>query len=514
MAIKINNATYQKFTQFADEAGTWNTLAQLKVSGEGADQSRDIVVSEMNDSVRKLFRSQTAKDANDAVRELFRKTVYSMFGGENRVPKSVKSAMRLGDYGQGKPLTARRINAVRIAIAAAVEKENMEIANVKLATDFSLGTFDKLPEDFQIAAGAVVDEIKTRGGAAMLPDLKKGIPRMVDGGGLEKTFRALKHPVTVDEFKGIIRANLAKALSVEREKILEYAKGLFGKSPTTNFAASLLQAHPKLRKALAGCRSAADFEAVLPRYERLVREHYRLMGWIESCKERLADMLVAEYSDANLLTKEQIGLVAKRQFQSIVGTKLGDEILNGKIKVKTEADIEQVFRDAAKDYVRQRVEVSRQAASVKNIPLAVRENLRITALVAESVKEYRIADFAPLASELDLTPIRKVFANGPAPVETVAQAVKALCGNIVEIGKRNLGAAKWLDLGVDGQQPFVNILLKVALANDKELARALNEKPDEFSLAVSNILTKKEGEIQSVNSALFVAIGELATAFD
>ena len=37
------------------------------------------------------------------------KAVADMFGGENHIPDSVKVAMKLEDYGKGKPLTARRI---------------------------------------------------------------------------------------------------------------------------------------------------------------------------------------------------------------------------------------------------------------------------------------------------------------------------------------------------------------------------------------------------------------------
>ena len=53
-----------------------------------------------------------------------------MFGGEANVPKSVKSAMRLQDYDQGKPLTARRIIAVRDAI-------------LQVADDVKAGTIDR-----------------------------------------------------------------------------------------------------------------------------------------------------------------------------------------------------------------------------------------------------------------------------------------------------------------------------------------------------------------------------------
>ena len=41
-----------------------------------------------------------------------------MFGGEDKIPAGVRDAMKLQDYGKGRPLTARRILAVKNAIDA------------------------------------------------------------------------------------------------------------------------------------------------------------------------------------------------------------------------------------------------------------------------------------------------------------------------------------------------------------------------------------------------------------
>lgn len=60
-----------------------------------------------------ISRSDTDATENNDARELFRDAVFSMFGGEDKLPESVKTAMRLEDYNQGRPLTARRIEALR-----------------------------------------------------------------------------------------------------------------------------------------------------------------------------------------------------------------------------------------------------------------------------------------------------------------------------------------------------------------------------------------------------------------
>ena len=63
-----------------------------------------------------MFRSSASKKANDTAREIFLQSVNEIFGGESLVPPSVREALKLEDYGSGRPLTARRVLAVREAI--------------------------------------------------------------------------------------------------------------------------------------------------------------------------------------------------------------------------------------------------------------------------------------------------------------------------------------------------------------------------------------------------------------
>ena len=75
------------------------------------------------DAPRGLFniaaRNQDQKALNDATRAVFRQAVIDIFGTSiDDVPKKVRSAMCLSDYGHGKPLTARRILAVNKAVDA------------------------------------------------------------------------------------------------------------------------------------------------------------------------------------------------------------------------------------------------------------------------------------------------------------------------------------------------------------------------------------------------------------
>ena len=117
MAIEIS-AQFTKFTQFAadslarGEKGA-DTIARLDAEDPLGGRT---IQAKTGDKIGKWVRSGSLKETNDRVRELFRQTVADMFGGENRIPESVLKAMKLEDYGKGKPLSARRINLVRAAV--------------------------------------------------------------------------------------------------------------------------------------------------------------------------------------------------------------------------------------------------------------------------------------------------------------------------------------------------------------------------------------------------------------
>ena len=128
MALEINgyNKDFQSFVNFArihDGLGEKSAIARIGTGVNvqaGALAGRTITAS-TTDSVRsffKWFRSSDDKVANNAAREIFKNAIIDMFGGESKIPQTVKDAMKLADYDCGKPLTARRIMAVKAAIDA------------------------------------------------------------------------------------------------------------------------------------------------------------------------------------------------------------------------------------------------------------------------------------------------------------------------------------------------------------------------------------------------------------
>jgi len=122
MALDINgyNKTFNTFVEFAESRRALNkpsSVARCALK-EGALSGYEISATTTDKAYRLTRRPPDEKRANDAARNLFKKAVADMFGGMAKVPPSVVKAMQLSDYGEGRPLTARRILIVKNAIDA------------------------------------------------------------------------------------------------------------------------------------------------------------------------------------------------------------------------------------------------------------------------------------------------------------------------------------------------------------------------------------------------------------
>ena len=122
MALDINgyNSAFKSFVDFAQNRLGENqgkAVADARIKKFNGEEVLTIAHVK-TDEVHKWLRTGDECDVNDRTRAIFRAAVVNMFGGENRVPESVKKAMLMEDYDKGKPLTARRIMAVKEAIDA------------------------------------------------------------------------------------------------------------------------------------------------------------------------------------------------------------------------------------------------------------------------------------------------------------------------------------------------------------------------------------------------------------
>ncbi|MBQ7457113.1 MAG: hypothetical protein IJS54_05885 [Desulfovibrio sp.] len=144
-AFDVNgyNAQFRNFVDFAQSQVEANpTKGQKSVAkmGEETSLGNHTITANNDDKVGKWKRAEDVKDMNNETRAIFKKAIANMFGGENKIPASVRAVMKEEDYGQGKPLTARRILAVKTAV-------DQEIAQINRATEKELMAVKKAMEE-------------------------------------------------------------------------------------------------------------------------------------------------------------------------------------------------------------------------------------------------------------------------------------------------------------------------------------------------------------------------------
>ena len=123
MALDVNgyNSVFKAFVDFAQrkfDAGEKKAVIRATVTKPLEGRAILKLGTSRTDEVHKWTRTNDEYAVNDRTRDLFKSAIAKMFGGESKIPADVKKAMLLGDYDCGKPLTARRILAVKQAIDA------------------------------------------------------------------------------------------------------------------------------------------------------------------------------------------------------------------------------------------------------------------------------------------------------------------------------------------------------------------------------------------------------------
>ena len=162
----------REFVNFAQDAVANN--AKNSIARLGRQESRfsafPISAASDGDSVGKLKRSAAFKKANNSVRSEFRNAVAKMFGGEDRIPPKVLTAMNIQDYGRGKPLTADRI----LDVYAAIKSHNSELMNVA-AGNGTLRAVDVADRVADLFVEKFVADCPLPPGAAVRSNLKQAL---------------------------------------------------------------------------------------------------------------------------------------------------------------------------------------------------------------------------------------------------------------------------------------------------------------------------------------------------
>ena len=113
------NTDLQKFATFLKHemnAGGLSMSSSVQLGRNGEVGAATKTASALSRAINLTPGAAEAIAANNEVREAFLNAVVKEFGGLDKLPAAVKDALKIKDYGCGKPLTQRRISAVLLAI--------------------------------------------------------------------------------------------------------------------------------------------------------------------------------------------------------------------------------------------------------------------------------------------------------------------------------------------------------------------------------------------------------------
>jgi len=177
--VNLNDAQFRAFTQFAANVSNKGTV--LKVDDNpltALDGTPRKIVAKGYDGYGHFWRGDASKGINNEIRTLFKNTVLRMFGVTDvqDLPKDVRDAMKTGDYGRGKPLTARRILAVSTAIAKVVDPVNKSVSMQKAEglVDDSLKYINGKGKNPKVRDAVLTDEQRTKA-ASLVSSLGRGM---------------------------------------------------------------------------------------------------------------------------------------------------------------------------------------------------------------------------------------------------------------------------------------------------------------------------------------------------
>ena len=508
-------STSTQFSQFVTFAtGAKSTLDIAHVDADSPLGGRSISAYK-GDSVHAFTRTTDSRKANDAARELFRKAVIEIFGGEKKIPPSVRKAMTLSDFGKGRPLTARRILAVKTAIDSV---KTVDAGNKKISNAFQRSSFAQLSPEICGAVDTIRAELAARGGPGMPADRNSFLKFIGENRAklaLDSRAEEKWRPLTPHDVRKALRSMIKNDRLLEVSKLTDYMSKIgaakIGVSLSRASVIEVMTAVPGLDKDLRACKRAADFEAVFAKRGAKIEAHLQIMAEAARVKARSADMVVEEFVKATgrdeAYFREYVPLA---KFKSDVAEKIREKIATGALPMTSVKQVEAAFRDVALTYVREHIAVANQADGVADVSDAVRRSLRHGAIVAQDVKAFKISEFAPLASKLDIGPLREVALRKPFSVAAVAPVLRATAESLAGIGKTHCGAGAWLLMGVDGQQPFANIVIKCALSGEPELAKILAEHSNELMNETAQLIPPEEGGTMSMLTGTLPAIKELA----
>ena len=492
MAITINDQ-YRQFVQFADRelrSGNIEAVARAGAEvGAGLD-ARSIAATTTNDKVHKFFRWSDDKTANDNVRRLFRESVERMFGGAQFLPEEVKTAMRLTDYGSGKPLTARRINIVKTAIDNIIDQYRG--ANNDVMSKIVNKDIEHLPEEIKNSLAGVVNGFRSTFGADRVPP-GADITRFLNPARVQTALYNLRDTATAQarNVAGDAIAQIFAAPAYDRLVLSTVGAHIIPKIMQHDPNAILNEiaigtqfktAYPALDTEI---RQATNPEEVAAAFERHAEEVNKFVDTFVRCNA--ANKQVASKAEEKLASA--LGLDKNLVAMHFELKKLTDEAKNLTTAIMSRTapgcreegyNIEAQYDAIVQRFVQKRIDTF-AAVNQLNLPQGMKNPLDVLdRWKAEYTGYDHIPNITPsqMLQVLDRFDVKRLIAAfSPALPSGIAAGVfKNITDELAEAIKTATNNPNFFaGNGVDDEMPILTLLIVAAEAKDEKLAQAIKD---------------------------------------
>ena len=315
----FQNAQFQQFVQFAETAiaaGKQKAIARVETSEVGGIANRTIVPGSGDWVGIGVGRLSSLKKANNTTRDAFLKAVSDidaflkavsdMFGGQDHIPESVQAAMKMEDYGKGKPLTARRIMAVKEAIVQALETSAGKELSPKDANRALTNAFlgdepisqSGMPLEFAVAMRKMINGLHERyfgGPPAQEPTLREFVGRsfMTTIESMRVAANKADRRITLDELMATAKP-IYESYAVEKmlaDAMPDILKEM-GMEDSKEFlnVHSFIKRNPDILKELGNCKSREDVKACIERNRDALKANMQLVAETRTYEEQYFSM--------------------------------------------------------------------------------------------------------------------------------------------------------------------------------------------------------------------------------
>lgn len=521
-------AALKSFNDFAAVSGA--NGADIARLGAPHDGSELTVTKGTGDKAYSLTRSEASKIENNKVRAAFKDAVSSLFGGFDNIPKSVKDVMKLGDYGKGRPLTARRIEAVRTAVVQALNKagtlqdaDGFAIGKDEVMLDLGVGTREELtPQQAneQLRTGfsshepisqsglpravakeiqSIFNDIDTRFFGA--PSANERSPQDFGGPGVSfaltdivKVANEEGRRLTVDEVVAALKPVYERGAVAQCLKdVLAAISSEMGLDRPVNVH-TIRKRLPEMIDDLVKSTSPEDLRRRIENYRETIKDNVRLISEIRKHEQGFVSMV----EDA--VSRGLGGVKVKFEKPQSIPFKFG---------LFTQSILENTNEDAKKpgwnlqDAVKQQAEklargfIDRcnevdNCAKNGEISADLAKRWKAEILANDDSKSLMAEKIAAGAKKLDA----KEIVDALKPENDAGAALKALrsfAAKLEDAGVEMLGGAReWRDAGFDGRRPIKMHIMEVLVEKTPGLKEALLSRREELSANIEDVLAVKK----------------------